>query len=366
MLSLFGYDGPSQTISNNITFSFSASSGDLQTRNGTLIVGGGSGANSPAYVISPFEALKYRAVEDGTSLYWDPLNTAQAAFVNAASDACLVFINAYATEGSDRPGLHDNASDNLVNGVAARCSNTIVVIHNAGVRLVDNFAENPNVTAIIYGHLPGQDSGRALVSILYGLTAPSGKMPYSVPRAESDYGNLLSPSLPESPYKFFPQSNFEEGVYIDYRAFDRAGITPRYEFGFGLSYTTFGYSNLKISNPKSRTPYPSGPIREGGAKDLWDVIVTVNANMKNTGRVAGSEVAQLYVGIPNGPVRQLRGYKKVHIQPGNTKSVEFELMRRDLSEWDVVAQAWKLQAGEYKIYVGSSSRILPLKGSLII
>lgn len=373
LLSLFGYDGQDQpTLDGIYSYSFDGStSEDLDSymrpiRNQTVFVGGGSGANSPSYVISPFDALKQRAVEDGTSLYWDFLNSGDTGVVNAVSDACLVFINAWATEGSDRPGLNDTWSDDLVNNVAATCSNTIVVIHNAGVRLVDAFAENPNVTAIIFAHLPGQDSGRALVSILYGLESPSGKLPYTVAKSESDYGSQLAPSQPEGEFGLFPQSDFEEGVYIDYRAFDSAEVTPRYEFGFGLSYTTFEYSNLQIPDCSSHAPYATGALRQGGTADLWDNLVIISADVKNSGSVAGAEVAQLYVGIPNGPVRQLRGFSKVLIQPGETETVTFPLTRRDLSEWDVVAQAWKLQSGDYKIFVGASSRILPLVGSLTI
>jgi beta-glucosidase len=212
----------------------------------------------------------------------------------------------------------------------------------------------------------GQDSGRALVSLLYGVSSPSGKLPYSVPKNESDFGKLLSPSLPEAPYSLFPQNDFTEGVYIDYRAFDPQNITPRYEFGFGLSYTTFAYSNLNTQTPSnaSHAEYPSGPIQPGGAIDLWDILATVTATVKNTGSVTGAEVAQLYVGIPGGPVKQLRGFSKVEIQPGEAVTVSFDLTRRDLSTWDVVAQQWKLQSGTYDVFVGASSRILSLSGTL--
>lgn len=217
--------------------------------------------------------------------------------------------------------------------------------------------------------ITGQDSGRALVSLLYGDSSPSGKLPYSVPMNESAFGDILSPTLPETPYTIFPQSDFTEGVYIDYRAFDAQNITPRYEFGFGLSYTTFSYSSLSIPGPSnniSLNAYPTGPILEGGAEDLWDVITTVTADVKNTGSVEGAEVAQLYVGIPGGPIRQLRGFSKVNIRAGQTVTVRFDLTRRDLSTWDVIAQQWKLQSGDYNIYVGASSRLLYLDGTLVI
>jgi beta-glucosidase len=336
--------------------------------NGTIISGGGSGANSPAYISSPFDALQQQAYEDNSAVLWDFRNVNATANVDPSSDACLVFINAFASEAIDRPSLYDDYSDVLVNNIADQCNNTIVVIHNAGVRLVDQFVDHPNVTAIIYAHVPGQDSGRALTSILYGKSSPSGKLPYTVAKNESDYGSLLSPAQPEGQYTFYPQDDFTEGVYIDYRAFDAKNITPRYEFGFGLTYTTFSYSDLNVqllSNASTST-YPSGAIVQGGAEDLWDVVAKVSAYVCNTGEVDGAEVAQLYIGIPGGPVRQLRGYSKVDIASGETADVEFELTRRDLSEWDVEAQQWKLQSGSYGVWVGASSRILPLVGNLTI
>lgn len=387
LLSLFGYDGiaPSTLDAlasyNTWSLGYESAPGALLALfeptlvavpqiaiNGTIISGGGSGANSPAYISSPFDALTVEAYNDNTNLFWDFTNINSTASVDAASDACLVFINAFATEGIDRPGLHDDYSDALVLNIAAQCSNTMVIIHNAGVRLVDQWIEHPNVTAVIFAHLPGQDSGRALVEILYGRSPPSGKLPYTVAMNESQYGALLSPAKPAGENLLFPQDNFSEGVLIDYRAFDAVNATPRFEFGFGLSFTTFSYGNLGINvfSNVSKAMYPVGAILPGGAEDLWDVIATVNAEVTNTGPVDGIEVAQLYVGIPGGPVKQLRGFSKVDITPGATVSVEFDLLRRDLSEWDTVAQQWALQPGAFAIYVGASSRILPLEGTLTI
>lgn len=328
--------------------------------NGTLPVGGGSGANAGPYLSAPLDALQQRAYEDGTVVMWDTSNEPGLMGVMEVSDACLVFINAFATEGLDRAGLRDHYSDALVNKVAKTCANTMVIIHNAGTRLVDGFVENPNVTAIVFAHLPGQDSGRALVSLLYGDENFSGKLPYTVAKNEADYENLFHDGA-VTPYGLFPQSNFTEGVYIDYRHFDKQGIQPRYEFGFGLSYTAFSFSGLHVSPVQNGiAAYPSGPIEQGGAIDLWDTVATVTATVRNTGRKAGAEVAQLYIGIPGGPVKQLRGFEKVSIPAGQSVEVTFPLTRRDLSTWDVEAQKWKLQCGSYEIYVGSSSRDLPL------
>ena len=143
--------------------------------------------------------------------------------------------------------------------MASKCNNTIVTIHNAGIRLVDQWIEHPNITAVVFAHLPGQDSGRALVQLLYGQQSFSGKLPYTVAKNESAYTNGGEPSLPEGEYTLFPQSNFTEGVYIDYKYFDQKNITPRYEFGFGLTYTTFSYSNLSINKLETVSTAPTAP-----------------------------------------------------------------------------------------------------------
>ncbi|KAI1344859.1 glycoside hydrolase family 3 protein [Xylariaceae sp. FL0016] len=339
--------------------------------NGTLFSGGGSGAVTPASVSSPFEALQQRAYDDGTALMWD-FSSAEPDVV-AESDACLVIVNAFASEGYDRPNLRDDFTDGLIKHVADRCNQTIAVFHNAGVRLVDQWIDHPNVTGLIFAHLPGEASGRALVSLLYGDANPSGKLPFTVASNESDYEHLLTPDLPSGRFERFPQSNFsKEGLYIDYRALDARNVTPRFEFGFGLSYTTFEYTNLTVdkNNTASMSQYPSGEILPGGQADLWDVLGTVSAEVRNTGDVDGAEVAQLYVGIPSfgtgTPARQLRGFDKPFLNASQSTTVSFALTRRDLSVWDVVAQSWLLQPGEYEIWVGGSSRNLPLQGALSI
>lgn len=306
---------------------------------------------------------------------------------------CIVFVNEFATEGQDRPGLADPYSDALVVNVASKCNNTVVVIHNAGIRLVDGFYDNPNVTAIVYAHLPGQDSGTALVDLLYGRQSFSGRLPYTVAVQASDYGTLLDPTAPDNTSNYFTQSrcpmltipktpantnkgNFTEGVYIDYKAFIRANITPRFAFGYGLTYTNFTYSRLAISLASTRPtslgpgPFPRLPpaaaTLEGGNPHLFDVIAYVSVNVANTGSIVGAEVAQLYVGIPGGPPKVLRGFAKQTVLPGASASVVFPLTRRDLSRWDVVAQEWVLQSGLYSFYVGASVLDVRLTGRLVI
>lgn len=388
ILSVFGYDaelpatydpgtasfsGWTQGYSaSNVSLALNAFEGLPQTSvfpqradGGLIISGGGSGANTPSYISSPIAALSARAESDGTALFWDFSSESPDVVVGGP---CIVFTNAFASEGLDRVGLHDPYSDDLINNVADSCNNTIVVIHNAGVQLVDAFVDHPNVSAIVFAHTPGQDAGKSIADLLYGDEQFSGRLPYTVAKNESDYGSLLSPAEPSGIYEIFPQDNFSEGVYIDYRAFDAKNITPRYEFGYGLSYTTFSYSNINISQVEgvSTATYPVGAVIEGGQEDLYDVLYQVRADVTNTGSTGGIEVPQLYVNIPGGPVKQLRGFSKVAIDQGMTTTVEFDLRRKDLSEWDVVAQKWKLQSGSYNVWVGASSRSLPLSSTITI
>jgi beta-glucosidase len=162
--------------------------------------------------------------------------------------------------------LFDDYSDGLVLNIASQCSNTIVSIHNAGPRIADAWIEHPNVTAVIFAHTPGQESGNALVEVIYGKQSPSGRMPYTLAKQESDYCALLRPSLPDQKNPMLPQSDFTEGLNIDVRDScsarmghdaDRTNSTkpsspipsplPRFAFGYGLTYSNFTYTSLHVS-----------------------------------------------------------------------------------------------------------------------
>lgn len=336
--------------------------------NGTLIVGGGSGANTPAEIADPFTSIARRANADGTELHADFTATMNPV-VQHSSDACLVLVNAYASEGTDRPTLADEYTDTYINAIADQCSNTIVVINNAGTRLVDRFIEHENVTAVMCGHLPGQASGDALVEVLYGIQSPSGRLPYTVAHAEEDYGNLLEPDWPTAEDPQFAQSNFSEGVFIDYKHFIKENITPRYAFGYGLTYSEFEYSDFKVekiegANMDILPPDADAgtPIPPGGLASLYDIIARASVTVTNIGSVAAAEVAQLYVNIPgSGVSRALRGFEKKLLQPGENAEYTFDLRRRDLSSWDVQAQQWALPRGSFEVVVGKS--VLDIQGT---
>ncbi|SMY29351.1 unnamed protein product [Zymoseptoria tritici ST99CH_1A5] len=328
-------------------------------QNGTLIAGGGSGGSTPSYMVSPYDAIVRQAASDDTTLFTD---FSEAPAVLEPTNPCLVFINTQSVESADRTELADEYSDNLVLRVADQCANTIVIIHNAGIRLVDEWIDHDNVTAVVYAHLPGQASGDALVSILYGDTSPSGRLPYTIAKRESDYDTLglLNPTLPTAEDPQYAQSNFSEGLLIDYRAFLAHNITPRYPFGFGLTYSEFAYSDLTITQhcgvdrsalPPDASEYDSRPHPEGGLESLYDILTTVAVSVHNIGNFTAAETAQLYLSVP-GRGMVLRGFEKQMLQPGEKQKFHFDLRRRDFSVWDVEKQHWFLQEGEYEVMVG--------------
>lgn len=342
-------------------------------------------ANTYQYVSSPAEAITTRAKQDSTTVTISATDTStQAASAAQNADVAIVFITAdsgeeYVTvEGhkGDRNNLDAwHNGEALVKAVANVNKNTIVVVHSTGPILMEGFADLANVKAIVWAGLPGQEAGSALADVLYGDVSPSGKMPYSIAKKASDYGTTIQSNT----------DNFGEGLYIDYRAFDKKSIVLRYEFGFGLckdslftevaeaderiAYTTFNYSNLAIAG--SPTPGPeTGDTIPGGASSLFKTAATVTATITNSGSVVAAEVAQLYLGFPDSapdtPVRQLRGFEKLNINPGESKSVKFVLRNKDLSYWDATAKKWVVPKGAFAVDVGASSRDLRLNGKISV
>jgi beta-glucosidase len=227
-----------------------------------------------------------------------------------------------------------------------------------GPLILETILALPNVVAVVWAGIPGQESGNGLVDILYGSTAPSGKLPFTIAKLTTDYNTaLVSASADDYP----------EGLFIDYRHFDKSGIVPRYEFGFGLSYTTFAYSALTISSLS--TAAGSTTTIPGGTAGLYAVVATVGVTITNNGTVTGAEVPQLYIGLPSSapssPPKQLRGFDKLTLAAGANGAVTFNLRRKDLSYWDTTTQAWVLPAGTFTVSVGASSRDIRLTGTLV-
>ncbi|KAH6719926.1 beta-glucosidase 1 precursor [Leptodontidium sp. MPI-SDFR-AT-0119] len=423
---------------------------DRGCNNGTLGMAWGSGSSNFPYLVTPDVALQNQALADGTRYesVLDNYATSQIeALVSQAYATAIVFVNANSGEGyinvdgneGDRQNLTLwGSGDDLIKNVSALCNNTIVVIHSTGPTLVSEWYDSPNITAILWAGVPGQESGNSITDVLYGKVNPAARTPFTWGTTRESYGTdvLYEPNNGEGA----PQDEFIEGVFIDYRAFDRTNTTPIYEFGFGLSYTTFEYSDLTVTRhnvsaytpttgtteaapvlgnfstnlsdylfPNASFPHiwqyiypylnssdartasadpaygqtadqfmPPGAVdgspqpllaaggAPGGNPQLWDVLYTVEATIRNTGSVNGEEVPQLYVSLggSNQPKVVLRGFERLSIDAGESATFTADITRRDLSNWDTVAQNWVITDATKTVYVGSSSRKLPLSQAL--
>ncbi|KAF2735980.1 beta-glucosidase 1 precursor [Polyplosphaeria fusca] len=341
---------------------------DRGCNDGTLAMGWGSGTAEFPYLVAPLDAIKSQAQKDGTTVSASSNdNTGQGASAAQNAEVAIVCINADSGEGyitvervaGDRPNLDPwhNGND-LVKAVAAVNKKTIVVIHSVGPLLLEPYIDNPNVVAVVWAGLPGQESGNGLVDILYGAASPSGKLPYTIAKQVNDYGTSIAAG---------DDSSWD--LFIDYRRFDQQKIEPRFEFGFGLSYTNFTYSDLAVDGKPSAGPATGAKI-PGGAKDLWDTVATVTAKITNSGGVAGAEVPQLYIGMPSSapqaPPKQLRGFTKLKLEAGAGGTATFALKRRDLSYWDSGRQQWVVPTGDFTVSVGASSRDIRLTGKITV
>ncbi|RDW92678.1 hypothetical protein BP5796_02072 [Coleophoma crateriformis] len=380
-ITLFGAHAGAALAGPNFAFSVSGTTSNIYE--GHMASGGGSGQTSLPYLITPFNSITQRAVEDNTMLWWVLNNTyttttqtggiqgigggtgISPSITNyaAVSEACLVFINSWSGEGADRTELYNTEQDTLVSTVADNCNNTIVVVNVAGTRILEAWIEHENVTAVLYSGGLGQQSGNAIADVLYGDVNPSAKLTNTIAKQASDYPASVCQTV-ECP--------FSEGVYIDYRWFDKEDIEPRFPFGHGLSYTEFTYGMVTTTVTNSTalaSKYPTGTLGLGGISDMFDEVIKVNTTIANTGAVDGAEVAQLYLSFPDEaeqPIRILRGFEKVTVVAGTTVDVSFSILRRDVSYWNTLAQSWAIASGEYTFSIGSSSRDIRSNATLTI
>ncbi|OAX79896.1 hypothetical protein ACJ72_05783 [Emergomyces africanus] len=341
---------------------------------GTLGSGWGSGAVDFPYLTTPWKALSNAFNNQSTTVSGYLTNFRVLQEDMQDKDLCLVFANADSGEGfaawedihGDRNDLFlQKGSDDLVSQVASECGggngSTVVVIHSVGPVVVGSWIDLPGVKAVLLANLPGEESGNALADVLFGDVDASGRLPYTMGKNLTDYG-------PEAGVLYksndsIPQKDFSHGLYIDYRYFDAHNITPRYEFGYGLSYTTFNLSNLTLTPLKTKSPLPSPRPKDstppsynttipdaesilfpkgfriltkyiypyissvadikkeppyeyprgydelqppspagggqGGNPSLFEPFVTVKVTVSNTGTRVGKEVVQVYVSFPD-------------------------------------------------------------------
>ena len=346
---------------------------DQSCDEGTLASGWGSGTVNFSYLVEPMSAI--RDAFDNETVYvtdWLENKLPSQKEILVDQDLCIVFANSDAGEGyehygsirGDRNDLNlQKGGDKLIQDVAKDCGegmgDVVVVIHTVGPVILENFIDIMNVRAVIIANLPGTESGNAIVDILFGDVNPSGRLPYTIAKKEDEYGpGSKIKYLPSPSDGLAPQQNFSEGLYIDYRHFDKQNITPRFEFGYGLSYTDFKLSSLLIEEKGAKTPFPKprpdglvppsystelpdpksalfpegfnqveryiypwldstkdikksepmnpappSPLSEagggpGGNPDLYTTLLTVSASLENAGPVDGSSVVQLYIAFP--------------------------------------------------------------------
>jgi beta-glucosidase len=261
---------------------------------------------------------------------------------------CVGFDPKTEGEGADRPFQLPGGQDELIRQISAVNKNTIVVLTAGGN--VDMTQWSDSVPAILHAWYPGQEGGTALAQLIFGDYSPSGKLPASFERRWED-----NPAF----HNYYPgkgenRAQYSEGVFAGYRHFDRSETKPLFAFGYGLSYTTFAYSKLSVA-PKT------GNLNEP---------VTVSFDLRNTGHREAAEVAEIYVGdshssVPR-PVKELKGFAKVNLKPGETKRVTLKLDRRAFSFYDIKKSDWRAEAGDFTILVGGSSDNIQLQNEFTL
>ncbi len=282
------------------------------------------------------------------------------AAAKSAKTAVVVVSDDTESEAADRAGLSlPSAQNELISAVAAANPHTVVVV-DAGAPVAMPWLNQ--VSSVLDAWYPGESNGTALASVLFGATDPGGHLPVTFPTDLSQ--------VPASTPSQFPgtggEVQYSEGLDVGYRYYDANNETPLFPFGYGLSYTTFAFSHLRV-NPQEVMNDTSNPGTTAcHCNGQSSSQVTVSATVTNTGQVAGSDVAQLYLDDPAAagePPRQLKGFQKVTLQPGQSTTVHFTLSGHDLSYWNDKASGWVVPDGTFGVYVGDSSALanLPLR-----
>ncbi len=283
--------------------------------------------------------LAYQNVEEMNARIIAAATNSEAAVI------CAGFNSSTEGEGFDRPFKLDADQDSLISQVARVNPNTVVILNSGGN--VDMNVWLNNIKGLIHAWYPGQNGGKAIAEILFGKTNPSGKLPVSFEKQWTDNpvcGN------------YYPNNGgnivkYNEGLFLGYRYYDKNNVKPQFPFGFGLSYTTFEYSNLIITTDSAGNN-------------------VVSFDIKNTGKVAGSEAAQLYISpeAPNvsRPVKELKGFAKVNLQPGETKTVTLILDASAFSYYSVDKNLFVVDKGKYDVIIGASSEDERLRQTLSI
>lgn len=315
----------------------------------TRYAGGGSGYVKGYGATSVGPELR-RLIGEKKVIFKDWKTVSDQAIRDA--DRVVVCVDQYQKEDLDQIPVLEGSQEKLVKRCTALNPRTVVVVCS-GSGLEMEWADQ--AAAILWAYYPGQYGGTAIAEILTGTVNPSGKLPYTIERNFSDspaFGyhpegtslyqhkkkdNPIDQALPEN-----PKVVYKEGIFCGYRWYDEKKLDVRFPFGHGLSYTTFSYENLKVK------------------RKLWGKGIAVSATIKNTGDRVGCEIVQLYVGAKNPtlprPLRELKAFEKITLNPGESKTVKLMLSPVDLAFYDTAFKDWKVEPGEYIIDLAASSR----------
>ena len=322
--------------------------------------GGGSSLVRPKYAVTPLEGIKEAAgaqvqvsyalgvAMEGEDAGMDARTARDEAVALAARSDAAVVVAGYSSklesEGFDRASLSLPAGqDDLIEAVARVNKHTVVVVAAGAPVSMSQWVGH--VPAVLYAWYGGQEVGHAVGDLLFGIAVPSGKSPVTFPRRIED--STASGHYPGEDLHV----EYGEGLFVGYRGFDRRKVEPLFPFGHGLSYTTFEYSGLKVSTPTAKA----------------DEKVEISIQVRNSGTRAGAEVVQLYLrdvesSLPR-PEKELKRFRRVVLQPGQTETLSFTLDKAAMSFFDPRKQDWVAEAGVFEVLIGASSRDIRLQGA---
>jgi beta-glucosidase len=287
---------------------------------------------------SPLKAIKAKAV--GAAVDYDPgTDPAAAAALAKGADVAIVFVNQWMIEGEDAKTLQlPGRQDALVSAVAAANPHTIVVMETGNPVLMPWL---DRVSAVMEAWYPGARGGEAIANILFGDVNPSGHLPLTFPRSEAQLPRPALPGLGGDEKVPFDVA-YPEGANLGYRGYEATRQTPLFPFGFGLSYTSFRYSNLTVRGGRT---------------------LEVGFDVTNTGARTGMEAPQVYATAPGAASKRLIGFSKIDLQPGQTRRVTVTADPRVVAAFDETAHDWRLAGGSYAVVVGGSSADAALTGA---
>jgi len=344
---------------------------------------GGSSDVIPLYTVKPLQGMINTLKAMGSSakvtlvvVKEDNSNLDEAAAAAKAADAVVIMAGTLAEEGHDRAGISLDSGDRIGRAITTMSSADDFVNKNQTAMIKAIAAANPDNTALVLKDnassllpfidsipavlevwFPGQEDGNIAANLLMGVVNPSGKLPVTFPMNEGEWPANTPMQYPGVMVNGKPTVTYSEGLHIGYRWYDAENVKPRFPFGFGLSYTDFSLSNLTVSSDVSDDKQP----------------ITVTVDVKNTGKRAGAEVAQVYVAMPailNQPPKRLINFDKVMLDAGETKTmtmvIDPESASHPLATWNVATQKWITAPGQYTLLVGNSSAKLDLKAVITI